>query len=137
MPDNSQSINEIIIGMKDAQILNTKKVSDKWHTFGELYMQRMYLFSIICSQNKDIAWKSRKHFDEENDPMFNGDFVVGLNTPKGSASYHFKIEFWELFDVPEISRAPEYDEYTPMEALERFVSIVEPKATKKIKRYHK
>lgn len=120
-----EAINSVIVSMKDADILDTKKVSDKWHTFGELYMQRLYLFRIICTQNKEIAWKSKKHFDEKKDPMFNGDFVVGLNTPLGSAAYHFKMEFWNLFDVKELENAPEYDGYTPMEAVERFQSIVE------------
>lgn len=126
MINNSHdSINALIVDMKNADILDTKKVSDKWHTFGELYMQRLFLFSIICRQNKDIAWKSRKHYDEENDPMFNGDFVVGLNTPKGPAAYHFKIEFWDLFNIKEIPNAPQYDGYTPQQALERFISIIE------------
>lgn len=120
-----EAINSVIIGMKDANILDTKKVSDKWHTFGELYMQRLFLFRIICIQNKDIAWKSKRHFDEENDPMFNDDFVVGLNTPKGPAAYHFKMEFWDLFDVKELPNAPKYDGYTPEEALDRFQSIIE------------
>lgn len=125
MENNShENINAIIENMKDAEILNTKKVSDKWHTFGELYMERLCLFSIICSQNKDIAWKSRKHYDEENDPMFNGDFIVGLNTPEGPASYHFKTEFWDLFDVKEIPNALKYDGYTSQQALERFRSIL-------------
>jgi hypothetical protein len=122
-----ENINAVISTMKDAKILDTKKVSDKWHTFGELYTQRLYLFSIICNQNQDIAWKSKKHFDEENDPMFNGDFIVGLYTPEGPASYHFKMEFWDLFDVQEIPNAPQYDGYTPQEALERFKSITKQK----------
>ena len=125
MENNShKSINALIVDMKNANILDTKKVSDKWHTFGELYMQRLYLFSIICNQNKKVAWKSKKHYDEKNDPMFNGDFIVGLNTPKGSASYHFKMEFWDLFNVKEIPKAPRYDNYTSQEALERLKSIV-------------
>ena len=46
MENNShKSINALIVDMKNANILDTKKVSDKWHTFGELYMQRLYLFS--------------------------------------------------------------------------------------------
>lgn len=122
--NSHKNINHIIARMKDANILNTKKVSDKWHTFGELYIQRLYLFSIICNQNKDIAWKSKKHFDEKTDPMFNGDFIVGLTTPEGPASYHFKLEFWELFDVKEIPNAPKYDGYSSQQALERFRSII-------------
>jgi hypothetical protein len=126
MENNShESINNIIVTMKEHDVLNTKKVSDKYHTFGDLYKQRVYLFSIICNQNKKIAWKSKKHFDDDNDPMFNGDFIVGLNTPKGIASYHCKFEFWDLFDVEELPNAPKYDGYTTDEALERFRSIVD------------
>ena len=129
-----ESINKVIAAMKEAEILDTKKVSDKWHTFGDLYMQRLYLFSIICSQNRDISWKSKKHFDNENDPMFNGDFIVGINTPMGPASYHFKLEFWNLFDVEEVPNAPRYDGYTPQEALERLRSILDVNFEKKLKK---
>lgn len=119
-----ESINDVIVSMKDKKILDTKKVTDKYHTFGDLYEQRAFLFSIICNQNKKIAWKSRKHFNEEVDPMFEGDFAVGLFTDKGPACFHFKLKYWNLFDVKEIDRAPEYDGYSPKEALERFMSIV-------------
>ncbi len=117
------SLNNVIATMKDKDVLNTKKISDKWHTFGQLYAQRTALFSVICNQNKEIAWKSKKHFDEENDPMFNDSFAVGLYTPKGVACYHCKMKDWDLFDVAEIERAPEYDGYTSEEAIERIMSI--------------
>ena len=128
-----ENINAIIANMKDSNLLDTRKVSDTHHTFDELYLQRLYLFSIICHQNKGIAWKSRKHFDEENDPMFEGDFIVGLNTPEGPASYHFKIGFWDLFDVPEILNAPKYNGYTNQEALERLRSLIKNNNIKKSK----
>ena len=119
-----ENINPIIVAMKDTGVLNTKKVSDKYHTFGDLYDHRNYLFSVICSQNKDKSWKSKKHFDEENDPMFNGDFVVGINTPLGVVSYHCKLEFWDLFDdVKEIPNAPEYDGCTQDETFARLRSL--------------
>jgi len=34
----------------------------------------------------------KKHFNEENVPMFNGCFIVGINTPEGVATYHFIIK---------------------------------------------
>ncbi len=33
---------------------------------------------IICNLLPEISWKSKKHFDEENDPMFNDSFIVGM-----------------------------------------------------------
>ena len=36
MKNTHENINAVIVDMKDAKILDTKKVSDKWHTFGEL-----------------------------------------------------------------------------------------------------
>ncbi len=124
--NNATHLNEIIIEMKEAKILNTKHITDKYHTFGELYTIRMFLILIICMQNKDKAFKSRKHFDEENDPMFNGDFVVGLYTYFGPVAFHFKLEFWDLFDILEIERAPQYDGYDKDEAMIRLLSIIGP-----------
>ena len=50
------------------------------------------MFCTICNCFPNLFWKSRKHFDEENDPMFNGDFIAGINTPEGIATYHIKLE---------------------------------------------
>ena len=41
--------------------ISRKDISDGYHTFDELYYHRMILFSIICNQNKDRAWKSKLH----------------------------------------------------------------------------
>lgn len=64
-------ISDLIRIAKDRN-LSVKDISDGYHTFRELYKLRMILFSIICNAYKDFAWKSKKHFDEDNDPMFNG-----------------------------------------------------------------
>ena len=40
-------------------------VSDGFHTFRQLYYQRMILFAAIVKQNKDKAWKSLRHEDGE------------------------------------------------------------------------
>lgn len=127
-------VNRLIVRLKDNMGLNTKKVSDKYHTFGDLYKQRVYLFSVICNQNKDKAWKSKKHFDEENDPMFNGDFIVGIETPKGHFSFHFKLEFWDMFsEIQELERAPKYDGYNQDEGLDRLISLVYEDSKRKYK----
>lgn len=119
---NIDEINEYIKSLIDTGI-SVKEISDGHHTFKELYKQRIIFLSIICNCYSEIFWKSRKHFDEENDPMFNGDFIIGINTPEGVTTYHIKNEYWSLFDIPEIENAPKYDNYTVDDAMNRLLSL--------------
>ena len=121
---NTEDINRQIKEGKESGVIRPKLVSDTHHTFKDLYRRIAVLFGVLCSLKPEISWKSRKHFDEENDPMFNGDFLVGINTPKGVAAFHFKLQYWDLFSVPEIERAPEYDGYSEEDVLERLLSLI-------------
>ena len=103
---------------------SVKLVSDSHHTFNELYIQRTILFAALCNAYPNLSWKSKKHYDEENDPMFEGDFIVGINTPDGIATYHFKLEYWDLFNVQELDRALKYDGYEPEIVMERIKSLI-------------
>lgn len=95
--------------------------SDGYHTFNELYHHRAVLFSVICNNNKDIAWKSKKHSDGT---MFKDMFIVGVNTPEGQATYHYDIDpYWEMFQVKELDKAPEWDGHTPDEAIRRVATL--------------
>lgn len=76
-------INELIKTYKNDGLISSKEVSDGHHTFEELYKQRMTMFCTICNCFPNLSWKSKKHFNEGNDPMFNGDFIAGINTPEG------------------------------------------------------
>lgn len=99
----------------------TGDISDGSHTFKELYDHRAKLFSVICADHKDRAWKSRLHDDGT---MFKGMFIVGIDTPIGQASYHYFVDrHWDLFDVKELERAPEFDGYTPAESIARICSL--------------
>lgn len=102
-------LNQMIQRLASEGTINKKMVSDGHHTFGDLYEERAYLFSTLCNSFPDLSWKSRKHYDEENDPMFNGDFIAGINTPRGIVTYHFKNKYWDLFKVAERERAFKYD----------------------------
>lgn len=121
--NKTDEINNMIKENKKLEIIETKKISDGHHSFGELYKHRMILFCTLCNLLPDISWKSRKHYDEENDPMFSGNFIAGINTPDGIATYHIKLEYWDLFDVPELERAPKYDGYSNDEVLKRILSL--------------
>lgn len=90
-------------------IVNPSRLTDGYHTFQELYVHRMELFKVICHQNKSHAWKSKLHDDGTMYPNY---FIVGINTPEGSFTYHYKMEFWDSFNVAELDRAPEWDGHT-------------------------
>ena len=82
------------------------EVSDGSHTFNELYYHRMILFLVICSQNRDKAWKSWKHHDGT---MYEDYFIVGIDTPQGQFTYHYHANYWNNFEVKELEFAPMWD----------------------------
>lgn len=96
--------------------MNTGDISDGYHTFNELYDHRAVLFSVICNQNFDIAWKSKLHDDGT---MYDGMFIAGISTCNGDIRYHIENKYWDLFKVKELDRAPEYDGHTSDDVLER------------------
>ena len=86
-------------------------VSDGYHTFRQLYYQRMMLFATIVKQNKEKAWKSLRH--EDGELCFGGGwFIVGIDTPEGSYTYHYEDNFYSMFDCEELERARHWDGHT-------------------------
>lgn len=93
------------------------ETSDGYHTFNELYHHRAVLFSVIVKAFPDKAWKSKQHNDGT---MYDGMFIVGIDTPEGQATYHYDIDpYWEMFKCHELARAPKWDGHTPAQAIER------------------
>lgn len=65
----------------------------------------------------ELAWKSRLHADGT---MLEGMFIVGIETPEGQATYHFREDkHWDLFQCRVLDHAPEWDGHTPAQAIER------------------
>ncbi len=99
------------------------EVSDGYHTFNQLYHQRAILFATIVNQNKDIAWKSYKHSDGKYCFDKNGEwFIVGIDTPEGSYTYHYSKEYWDYFDCKELKCAKEWDGHTEKDVI-RLLSL--------------
>lgn len=117
-------INDMIKTSKLEGHISTKDISDVYHTFRQLYNHRTILFALVCNSYPEISWKSKKHFNEEIDPMFNGDFIAGINTPLGPATYHIKLKYWNLFKIPELERAYEYDGHNSDDDLKRLISLI-------------
>lgn len=96
---------------KVARVKNIEDLSDGFHTFRQLYFQRMMLFAVIVKQNKDKAWKSFRH--EDGELCFGGDwFIVGIDTPKGSYTYHYENNYWSLFDCEILDYGKHWDGHT-------------------------
>lgn len=99
----------------------TGDTSDGYHTFNELYDHRAKLFSVIVRCFKGRAWKSKLHHDGT---MYEGMFIVGIETSQGQATYHYDIDpYWNAFDCKELARAPEWDVHTPEQAIFRIASL--------------
>ena len=104
---------------------NIGELSDGYHTFNELYHHRAILFSVICNLMPDKAWKSKLH---DTGDMFDGMFIVGIETPNGQATYHYDINpYWDIFNVKELEKAPKWDGHTPTEAINRIANLTEQK----------
>ena len=126
MMDNDEHMVEKIVERQptvDAEPFITGETSDGYHTFNELYHHRAVLFSVIVKAFPEKAWKARKHHDGT---MYDGMFIVGIETPYGQATYHYDMEpYWDMFYCKEIECAPEWDGHTPTQAIER-IGKLEP-----------
>ena len=110
----TKTINKMILEGKEKG-WSSKGISDKWHTFDELYYHRMILFLSLQLAHSDKSWKSKQHHDGT---MFEGSFIVGIDTPDGQYSYHYDLEFWDMFNkIKELDKAPEYDGHKPSDVI--------------------
>lgn len=125
------AINDMVCQLNETD--NTNFISDGQHTFGDLYYHRAVLTSVIArmvaknmrdidastkidlSRKRDLIGicsviKSMKHDDGT---MFDGYFIVQFNTPAGQFSYHYPLDYWDMFkDVVERKQADKYDGHT-------------------------
>lgn len=96
-------------------------ISDGYHTFNELYRYRMLYNAAFFNElaKGDIkVCKSHRHYDGEE--CFGGGwFIVMAELPTGQISNHYENRYWELFDIPRLDKAWEWDGHTSEEALRR------------------
>lgn len=97
------------------------EMSDGYHTFNGLYYQRMVLFAALVKAHKDKAWKSWRH--EDGELCFGGGwFIVGIDTPEGSYTYHYEDKDWDRFECEELPAAKHWDGHTE-EDVTRLLSL--------------
>lgn len=119
-------VNDCIKSLPDANVIEIPEtgigdLSDGYHTFNELYYQRMMLFAVLVKQNKYKSWKSYRH--EDGELCFGGGwFIVGIDTPEGSYTYHYAVENFDLFDCEELPVAKHWDGHTESDVV-RLLSL--------------
>lgn len=127
-------------------------ISDGYHTFRELYEFRKLYNALLFNEwakednyakeareghnNSGFGFekveftpkynvhKSLKHYDGEL--CFGGGwFIVVAMLPTGQITNHYKIEDWDLFNIPETDKALyEFDGHTPKDVLERMITLI-------------
>lgn len=94
-----------------ANVADIGDLSDGFHTFNGLYYQRMILFAALVRAYKDRAWKSYRH--EDGEMCFGGGwFIVGIDTPEGSYTYHYENKYFDRFDCVELPTGKHWDGHT-------------------------
>lgn len=113
----------IIKAQEQERLLKSGDLSDGYHTFNQLYFQRCILFASLVRLNKDKSWKSFKHSDGKYCFNSNGEwFIVGIDTPIGSYTYHYEKKYWGLFECQELECGKEWDGHTE-EDVTRLLSL--------------
>lgn len=107
------------------------EISDGAHTFNELYeFRKLYnaaLFNEWAKAGKYDVHKSLRH--NEGEECFGGGwFIVVAMLPTGQISNHYKIEDWDLFDIPEhnVAKHP-YDGHTAHDVTVRLKQLLQEK----------
>lgn len=129
-------IQNILVGPKDGESFKFEAISsdeievrDEYHSMHELYEHRMALnialFNLINIYQKypggPQVMKSKLHYDGT---MFDDYFIVMAVIPKiGQISYHYKLEHWDKFKVPEIEKTPEWDGHNSNDVIERLIKL--------------
>lgn len=113
-----------ILMLKEAGI-DISSLSDGYHSFGELYDYRMVYNSLVANmivEGKDLphAFANKSYMHSDGKLCFGGGwFVVNIRTPDGWVSNHYKAFYWDLFKIPQVMYAPDWDGHTPEQAYER------------------
>lgn len=96
--------------------------SDGYHTFAELYEHRHSLCLALMKAMPQLSWFSRRHEDGE---ICFGDgswFIVGIDLPNGTITYHLPVEMWEIAQktgAQELERGRRWDGHTPNDVVHR------------------
>lgn len=104
----------------NAPTIDVEKISDGYHTFADLYEQRLIL-SAALAKNNPHAWKSKRH-EDGSVPFGGGWFIMGFDTDEGCYTYHYELKDWDLFQCKELDKGKPWDGHTSRD-VRRLLSI--------------
>ena len=111
-------------------VANTNLVSDGYHTFGELYEHRCYLFALILSLFDFVpGYSCFKTLRDNKGEAWDGWFIAGMETPVGQVTYHLPIDMWGMLDVNVIECNSTYDGHSSADVVERIKTLLLRMAT--------
>ena len=98
-------------------------ISDGYHTFAELYEHRYALMLALMRCQVSRSWYSRYHEDGKL-PFDSADwFIVGIDLPTGTITYHLPIRLWSAAVVAtganELPTGKPWDGHTPPDVVSR------------------
>lgn len=108
------------------------KVTDSYHSMEELYDIRralcVELFNSMSYTDEGRLFgapnvvKSKLHNDGT---MYEGYFIIYAFVNGGPISFHYALEHWDKFEIPEVERIPwEYNGHTMEDVINRLESNV-------------
>jgi len=102
--------------------------SDGFHTFNELYRFRLLYNAALFNEwalytDAPEVSKSWRHSDGEK-AFGGGWFVVTAQLPTGQITNHYEDKDWDLFKIPEVDKAPEWDGHTPKDVEKRLTQYL-------------
>jgi len=106
--------------LADMPAADVEKMSDGYHTFADLYEQRLIL-SAALAKNNPHAWKSKRH-EDGSVPFGGGWFIMGFDTDEGCYTYHYELKDWDLFQCEELDKGRPWDGHTSKD-VRRLLSI--------------
>jgi len=102
-------------------------VSDGYHTIDELYeFRKVYnacLFNEWSKQNKHSVYKSRRHHDSKYCFDNENYFIVCADLPMGQISNHYEMKDWDLFQIPILDKAEQFDGHSSDDVILRLKQI--------------
>lgn len=132
MNTHIKMMNQMISEMADR---DKEKLSDWYHTFGELYEHRCVLYIALINQCTYIEelciWynvpadyfvfkKSKKHFDWSS---LDGWFIARWYVYWWQISYHLPMKYRDVCNCDEQEKADEQDWHTSQDVLDRLLLV--------------